>query len=151
MEDNNRILLRAEAELDRLPELSEHVREFFSKNGFDEHFCGQIDIVVEEIFVNIASYAYPDGGEKDTAIECTAKDGIATIVFMDHGIPYDPLAKDDPVTGDPYGMTIGGYGIFMVKNIMDEVSYRYDDTTKQNILTMRKKPAKEKKHEDQQS
>lgn len=128
-----------EAELGRLPEISCLIRAFFSDNGFDEKFCGQIDIVVEEIFVNIASYAYPDGGSKDVIVECGVEDDTALLVFKDHGVPYDPLGKKDPVIGDPKGMTIGGYGIFMVKQIMDEVSYRYDETTRQNILTMRKK------------
>lgn len=125
------------ADLNNLAEVSEFVRSTLSEGGLDEKFCNQIDIVVEEIFVNIASYAY--SGEKgDAVVECKTEGDSAVLVFKDHGIEYNPLKKEDPVIGDPDNMTIGGYGIFMVRNIMDEVSYEYDEQSKENILTMRK-------------
>ncbi|MCR5323115.1 MAG: ATP-binding protein [Lachnospiraceae bacterium] len=130
---------RVLAELDRLPEVFGFISRFFVSRGFDDSFCKKMQIAVEEIFVNIASYAYPDDDRGDVVIECAVDDGYAVMRFRDLGIPYDPLKKDDPVIGDPKGMTIGGYGIFMVKQIMDQVEYRYDDLTKENILTMRKK------------
>ena len=94
---------------------------------------------MEEVYVNIASYAYPDGGDGEAVVECGRDGEEAVLTFKDRGVPYDPTKKDDPVIGDPDRMTIGGYGIFMVRQIMNEVSYRYDETTKENILTMRKK------------
>ena len=139
MDDLNRASLHISAEVENLEQVSDFVKGFFAKHGFDEKFCNQLDIVVEEIYVNIASYAYPDGGTKDAYIDCEADNGQAILIFRDHGVPYNPLMKEDPVTDDPYGMTIGGYGIFMVKKIMDEVIYEYNDATKENILTMRKK------------
>lgn len=138
MADADKLTLHIEAEVNRLPEVSEFVKNAFSGLGFDDKFCRQIDIVVEEIYVNIASYAYPKGkGYAD--VECYADNDTATLIFRDHGVPYNPLKKEDPVTDDPYAMTIGGYGIFMVKEIMDEVIYDYDDSSKENILTLRKK------------
>ena len=97
----------------------------------------QMQLAVEEIFVNIASYAY--GQETGSAeIRMTVEDGCAGIEFRDSGTPFDPLAKADPdVTLPAEERQIGGLGIFMVKKMMDDVQYRYEGG--ENILTIRKK------------
>ena len=98
----------------------------------------QIDIAIEEIFVNIATYAYPsEGGQAVIEIE-TDKDGkIVKITFEDQGVPYNPLENEDPdITLPAEERPIGGLGIFLVKNIMDEVSYDYADG--KNRLTIKK-------------
>ena len=96
----------------------------------------QIDIAVEEIFVNIASYAYaPDVGQATIRVEPEA--GAVAITFEDSGVPYDPLAKADPdVTLSAEERQIGGLGIFMVKKSMDSMEYEYRNG--RNILTIRK-------------
>ena len=96
----------------------------------------QIEIVVDEIFSNIARYAYnPDVGNATVRI---AVDGDITIEFVDSGANYDPLSKDDPdVSLPPEKRRAGGLGVFMVKNIMDSVEYRREGD--KNILTVRKK------------
>ena len=98
----------------------------------------QIDVAVEEIFVNIAKYAYhPDKGNATVRVEVSDAPVCVTITFIDHGVPYDPLAKDDPdVTLSADDREIGGLGIFMTKQIMDDVTYAYKDG--QNILTLKK-------------
>lgn len=98
-----------------------------------------IDIAVEEIFVNIASYAYvPGEGDAVIRVETEPEAGEAVLTFIDRGIPYDPVAKPDPdVTLSAEERQVGGLGIFMVKKSMDEMSYAYEDG--QNILTLRKK------------
>lgn len=85
-------------------------------------------VAVEEIFVNVASYAYKDG-EGDVDIELTVTDNEATICFTDSGIAFDPLAKPDPdVKASAEDRPIGGLGIYMVKKSMDGVNYdRIDD------------------------
>lgn len=99
----------------------------------------QIDIAVEEIFVNIASYAYnPNVGAATILTEVEQDPLTVTLTFMDSGVPYDPLAKADPdVSLSAEERQIGGLGIFMVKKSMDEVRYRYENG--QNILTLKKK------------
>ena len=99
----------------------------------------QIDIAVEEIFVNIASYAYKDGNGKATiCVEPDQENLSVSITFIDQGIPYNPLEKDDPdVTLSAEERDIGGLGIFMVKKSMDEVAYRYEEGS--NIFTIVKK------------
>ena len=98
----------------------------------------QIGVAVEEIFVNIANYAYhPDKGNATVRVEVSGDPVCVTITFVDHGVPYDPLAKDDPdVTLSADDREIGGLGIFMTKRIMDDVAYEYKDG--QNILTLKK-------------
>ena len=98
----------------------------------------QIDIAVEEIFVNVAHYAYtPNVGKVKIRLEKPADSTGVDITFIDSGIPYDPLAKPDPdVTLSAEERQIGGLGIFMVKKSMDSMLYEYTDG--QNILTMRK-------------
>lgn len=99
----------------------------------------QIDIAVEEIFINIASYAYnPNVGAATILTEVEQDPLMVTLTFMDSGVPYDPLAKADPdVSLSAEERQIGGLGIFMVKKSMDEVRYRYENG--QNILTLKKK------------
>lgn len=96
----------------------------------------QIDIAVEEIFVNIAHYAYTPGtGDAVLRVELQENPRAVSITFEDRGVPYDPLAKEDPdVTLDAEERQIGGLGIYMVKKSMDEVKYRHEDG--KNILTL---------------
>ena len=83
----------------------------------------QITVSVEEMFINIASYAYPDGNG-EMKLLFSSDDGVADITLVDSGIPFDPLAKEDPdVTLSAEERQIGGLGIFMVKKTMDSVSY----------------------------
>ena len=97
----------------------------------------QIDIAVEEIFVNIAHYAY-GSGHGDSDIFIGVDNNTATIEFRDSGIPFNPLQKADPdITLSAEDRQIGGLGIYMVKKSMDAVDYRYIDG--QNILTIQKK------------
>lgn len=95
----------------------------------------QIQIVVEEIFVNIANYAYnPDIGSVKIRV---AVENDIVIEFEDDGTAYNPLEKEDPdITLDVQEREIGGLGIFIVKQIMDEVVYKHEGN--KNILTVRK-------------
>ena len=98
----------------------------------------QIDLAVEEIFINIAHYAYdPDIGTATVRVDVLGDPPSVDITFIDNGIPYDPLAKQDPNVKLPArDRKIGGLGIFMVKKNMDDVKYEYIDG--HNILTMKK-------------
>ena len=99
----------------------------------------QIDIAVEEIFVNIAHYAYnPDVGPARVTVDVEGEPPCAVISLIDEGKPYDPLSREDPdITLSVEERQIGGLGIFIVKKTMDTVRYTYEDN--KNILTMMKK------------
>ncbi len=98
----------------------------------------QIDIAIDELFGNIAHYAYsPEIGEATVRIEVQEDPMAVIITFVDNGVPYDPLQRKDPdVTLSAEEREIGGLGIFMVKKTMDDIWYEYKDG--QNILTIKK-------------
>ena len=98
----------------------------------------QLDLAVEEIFVNIASYAYAPGeGEAALRVEVSDEPRTVTLTFRDRGVPYDPLAREDPdVNSMAEDRQIGGLGVFLTKQFMDELRYEYKDG--QNVLTMKK-------------
>ncbi len=99
----------------------------------------QIDIAIDELFGNIAHYAYnPETGPATVRVEVTEKPISVIITFIDHGVPYDPLKQEDPdISLSAEERSIGGLGVFMVKKTMDEISYEYRDG--KNILRIRKK------------
>ena len=99
----------------------------------------QIDIAIDELFGNIAHYAYnPEIGKATVRVEVIEDPLAVTITFIDNGVPYDPLAKADPdTTLSAEERDIGGLGIYMVKKSMDNITYEYKDG--QNILKIKKK------------
>lgn len=97
----------------------------------------QASVCLEEMFVNVAHYAYP-GGTGTVTVGISTEGGKAVLVLTDSGIPFDPLAKADPdITLSAEERKIGGLGILMVKKTMDEVSYERRDG--KNIFTMAKR------------
>ena len=128
-----------EAKTDKLDNVLEFVGTILEEAECCMKAKLQIDVAVEEIFVNIAHYAYIDSeGTAQVTVDIEGDPKAAVIEFRDSGMPFDPLAKPDPdTTLTAAQRQIGGLGIFMVKKSMDDVSYRYEDG--QNIFTMRKK------------
>ena len=101
----------------------------------------KIDVAAEEIFVNIAHYAYKDkvsvGDFGQVRITCTYKNELLTIIFRDAGVPFNPLARPDPdITLSAEDRSIGGLGIFLTKKYMDKVEYQYENG--ENVLTLKK-------------
>jgi anti-sigma regulatory factor (Ser/Thr protein kinase) len=99
----------------------------------------QLEVAVEEIFVNVANYAYPAENPGSVTVRCRLeKDPLRlTVVFCDSGVPFDPLAKPDAdITLSTQDRPIGGLGILMVKKSMDIVSYAYENG--ENVLTIQK-------------
>ena len=99
----------------------------------------QINIAIDELFSNIAHYAYnPETGDATVRVEVIEDPMAVIITFIDNGVPYDPLKQKDPDTTLPAEeRELGGLGIYMVKKSMDDIDYVYEDG--QNILTMRKR------------
>ncbi|MBQ6006469.1 MAG: ATP-binding protein [Selenomonadaceae bacterium] len=98
----------------------------------------QTELVIAEVFVNIASYAYnPEIGPATFCMEFEENPSAVLMTFIDGGRPYDPLKQTDPdTTLDIDEREIGGLGIFLVKKNVDEISYEYADG--KNILRMKK-------------
>lgn len=129
------------AELEQLARVQDFITEELENCDCPMKAQFQIELAVEEIFVNIVSYAYrPEVGE--ATIRCAVEDDPlrVTIQFLDHGHPFDPLAKADADTDeDSLLETEGGLGILLVKKNMDDVQYTYENG--KNILTIRKRLA----------
>lgn len=132
--------LRIKAELSQLDAVLGFLEETLEEADCPMKLITQICISVEEIFVNIANYAYPEPGgdcvldlsvEKDDA----GTKGEMTLCITDSGAQFDPLAKEDPdITLSAEEREIGGLGIWMVKQSMDRVEYCYEEN--QNRLTL---------------
>ncbi len=126
--------LKIKASIENLERVIAFVDEELEQSDCSMKTQMQIDVAVEEIFVNIASYAYQPGeGDATITIDIAQNPTRAEITFVDSGIAYDPLKKEDPdVTLSAEERQIGGLGIFMVKKSMDDMIYNYSNG--QNIL-----------------
>lgn len=98
----------------------------------------QFSIAIDELFSNIAHYAYNgEIGQATVRVETLEDPRSVVITFIDRGVPYDPLKKEDPdITLSAEEREIGGLGIYMVKKSMDDMRYEYRDG--QNILSIQK-------------
>lgn len=115
----------------------------FVNEQLEEYGCGMnaqmaIDVAIDELFANIAHYAYnPDTGYATVRVDVLKDPLSVEITFIDNGSQYDPLAREDPDTSlSIEDREIGGMGIFIVKKSMDAVNYEYKDG--KNILTIKK-------------
>ncbi len=126
------------ATVENIEKVTDFVNEQLEAIGCPMKAQMQIDVAIDELFGNIAHYAYnPETGPATVRVEVTEAPVSVIVTFIDHGIPYDPLKKDDPdLTLSADEREIGGLGIFMVKKTMDEITYEYRDG--QNILRIRK-------------
>ena len=118
---NKKEQLTVDAKTDNLEQVLDFINEQIELCDCSMKVQIQIDIAVEEIFVNIANYAYQDKiGQAEVQTEIQEDPLTIFITFIDSGIPYDPLAKEDPdTTLSAEDREIGGLGIFMVKKSME--------------------------------
>jgi anti-sigma regulatory factor (Ser/Thr protein kinase) len=130
--------LRIEARVGNIDAVTDFVNEALEGMDCPVRARLQIDVAIDELFSNIANYAYPLGeGAAVVRVEEGKESRAALITFMDWGTPFDPLSRPDPDTTLPAEeREIGGLGIFMVRKSMDDVQYEYKD--RHNILTVRK-------------
>ena len=130
--------LTVDAVLDSIPVITEFVDAQLEQYGCPMKAQMQIDIAIDELFSNIVHYAYhPEVGPATVRVE-VAEDPLSVIItFIDQGVPYDPLSREDPdVTLSAEERDIGGLGIYIVKKNMNEITYEYKDG--RNILKIRK-------------
>ena len=123
---------------ENLPEVLKFIGESLENAGCKPADSTRIEVAVEEIFSNIANYAYnPMTGSATVSVELSENPLKIILSFSDNGKPYNPLAKEDPnVKLAVSERKRGGLGIFMTKKFMDNVAYEYKDGM--NILTIEK-------------
>ncbi len=122
---------------DSLAAASEFVVSFFEERNASPKTVMQTGVAFEEVFVNVAHYAYKgEAGKVEVSLEDEGENAVITL--KDSGIPFNPLEREEPdITISAEERNVGGLGIFITKKVMDEVSYEYKEGF--NILTMRKK------------
>lgn len=124
-------------QMTELEKVNQFIDEIGEELGLNMELTMNLNLVMEEMVVNVISYAYPEGS--DAEIELLAKsDGKElTLVLSDQGREFDPTMKEDSdMSVNPALRDIGGMGIFIVKNIMNKVSYQRLEG--RNLLTMTK-------------
>lgn len=123
-----------EAQAEHIPAITEFVTEHAEQAGLNPKILMQLDLVVEEVVVNICNYAYEEPGG-DIVVRVCSDDKKFVLEFEDGGRAFDPLAVGDPdLTSELEERDIGGLGIFFIKRLTDEVSYRR--VNNRNILAL---------------
>lgn len=130
--------ITVEAMLENLQKVIDFAVENLEARDCPMKVSMQTELVIEEIFVNIANYAYhPETGPATFCMEFEENPPAILMTFIDSGKPYNPLEKEDPNTSLAIeDRDVGGLGIFLVKKNVDEISYEYSDG--KNILHMKK-------------
>jgi serine/threonine-protein kinase RsbW len=129
--------LKLDSALKNMEAVLDFVSTEFEGKNYSKKFKSEVSIAVEEIFVNIAHYAYnPDIGE--VVVRVSSDDHLNLCIELeDVGVKFNPLENADPdITLSVQDRKIGGLGVFMVKKLMDEITYRYENG--KNILTLTK-------------
>ena len=126
------------ATIENIEKATEFVNVELEKIKCPPRAKAEIDVAIDELFSNIANYAYKTNvGKVTMKLEMQENPQAVTITFIDNGIPYDPLKRADPnISLSANDREIGGLGVFMVKKSMDSVEYEYKDN--HNILKIKK-------------
>ncbi|MBO7547115.1 MAG: ATP-binding protein [Bacteroidales bacterium] len=124
-------------DIQQIPQLACFVEAIAEEASLDQSLAMSLNLALEEAVTNVIMYAYPAGSDGLVSIEAVIRDDALDFILSDSGVPFDPTeAREADVTLPAEDRPIGGLGIFLVRNIMDEVTYRREDG--KNILTMRK-------------
>ena len=128
--------ITVQATIDNLPRVQQFIEAEMEEKECSMKGQMQVSIAAEEIYVNIARYAYaPDTGEARISCDIQGVPPIVRISFEDKGVPFNPLLVEEAdTTLSAEERKIGGLGILMVRKSMDEVLYEYKDG--KNILTL---------------
>jgi anti-sigma regulatory factor (Ser/Thr protein kinase) len=125
-------------DVQQIEQLAEYIDSIAEATNIDPSLALSLNLALEEAVTNVVMYAYPEGTDGTVEIITQADNHLLTFIIKDSGTPFDPTQKEDAdTTLSAEERPIGGLGIFLVKQIMDEVAYKHEDG--QNILTMTKK------------
>ena len=122
-----------------LQRVAQFVEEIGEEMGLDMELQMNLNLVMEEMVSNVIFYAYPEGTEADIELLAESDDTELTFVLSDRGKEIDPTMNettDSDMDINPAERDLGGMGIFIVKNIMNEVTYQRLEG--KNLLTMKK-------------
>jgi len=127
--------IKLPAVLENLTQFIESVSDCARAQGFGQKRLSQIEVAMDEALVNIVHYSYPDKSG-DAEVVCSIDDKNRFIIeIMDWGLPFNVLSLDEPdLISDISERKVGGVGVFIIRKLMDDVKYRYEDN--KNILVL---------------
>ena len=124
--------------IEELNKLEPFLNEFFERENLDLSILPQINLALEEAATNVIMYAYPEGEKGTAELSVEVADGLICATLTDSGTPFDPLQqREADLDVSLEERQIGGLGIHLIKEIMDEVEYAYEDG--RNVLWMKKR------------
>ena len=124
-------------QIGELERVNQFIEEIGEELGLDMELQMNLNLVIEEMVSNVIFYAYPEGTDAEIELEANAKGNELTFVLSDSGREFDPTLKEDADPNvNPIDREIGGMGIYIVKNIMNNVTYQRLEG--KNLLTMKK-------------
>jgi serine/threonine-protein kinase RsbW len=127
------------SDINEIPEISSRLETVMRANGFPDEDILDTQLAVEEAITNIIMHGY-QGINGEITLSCRAGSGGIEIRLEDRAPPFDPLSLPEPdLNGDIGERKIGGLGVFLIRRVMDEIRYRYEDGKNILILTKRKK------------
>ena len=131
-------VLNVNSKVENIPSVKNFVCSELEKLGCTERLVMQMKMAVDELFANISFYAYDSGyGPVTVQFDFEEESSSVILTFIDEGKPYNPLEAEEPdVALEGELRPIGGLGIFLVRNMMDDMLYEYND--RRNILTLKK-------------
>ena len=129
--------LKLKNRMEELEHVNQFVEEIGEELGLDMELQMNLNLVIEEMVVNVISYAYPEGKEADIELVAESDGKELTFVLSDQGKEFDPTLREAAdMDVNPAERELGGMGIFIVKNIMNKVTYQRLEC--KNLLTMKK-------------
>ena len=129
--------IKIKNQVGELEKVNTFIEEIGDELQLDMELLMNLNLVMEEMVSNVIFYAYPEGKTADIELSAECTGHTLTFVLSDKGREFDPTMKEDIDTGtDPADRELGGLGIYIVKNIMNEVTYQRLEG--KNLLTMRK-------------
>jgi sigma-B regulation protein RsbU (phosphoserine phosphatase) len=131
-------ILTLDNDIQQIPQLASFVDAVAEEAGIDFSVAMSLNLALEEAVVNVMQYAYPVGTYGTVTIEALFNKEQLKFIISDAGVPFDPTAKEDvDVNLEVSEREVGGLGIHLIRQIMDEISYEYKDG--KNYLTLHKK------------
>lgn len=128
---------RYQASLSYLDEMIKWIRQYLIESGLPAKRVNQLSIAIEEVLVNIINYAYREPpGPVEISLSKLPEERAFRITFKDQGIPFDPLKEEyqPDLTGTLDERKLGGLGIYLVRQLVDHVTYKREQGS--NLLTM---------------
>jgi serine/threonine-protein kinase RsbW len=130
-------VLTIQSETGEIPTISSALETAMHNHAFNQEEILDTQLAVEEAITNIIMHGYK-GRTGTILISCRATHGLVEVQIEDNGVPFDPLSVPEPdLTGNVEDRHIGGLGIFLIRQVMDEIVYRFENG--KNILTLVKR------------